>query len=106
MPVNGFQGYRRAEAQTVAPEAVGHMLSGATAGMPPEPPGVAADGEPGEHSPESTAAALAMAVGRSLARKKGTAPAGAFSMRQLRQLGVPDSEIMISRASGLVEGDD
>lgn len=115
-PMYGYQDYRRTR-PSVEPETVGRLMMGPAGGMAPER---APDREPDmdtddammaaapmtSHSPESTAAALREAVGRSLARGQQRGPGGAFSIRQLRQMGVPDSEIMINRASGLVEGDD
>lgn len=102
MPTNGFQNYNRQ--QQVEPDAVGGALLGAE--EPARPP-VASDemgaGDHVEHSPESTRHALAHAVGAQLTRRRA-GPPGPNTLTQLRQMGVPESELTIDRASGLVEG--
>ena len=109
-PMNGYQDYSQTARAPVDPAQVGQALGGdgdrddmmprAAPTMPVAPPGVAT-----EHSPESTQTALAHAVGMALARKPG-GPTGRNTLTQLRQLGVPENELTIDRASGLVEGED
>lgn len=97
MSPNGFQNYQR-QALPVEPEAVGREMAG-----PSALPMMGAAG-PDEHSPESTDAAMRHAVGMALARKANIPGKG--NLRQLRQMGIPESELFIDRQSGLVEGDD
>jgi len=104
-PMQGFQNY---QPPPVEAGAVGEMLGGdgeAPSEMAPGPQ--AGPTGASEHSPESTEHALRFAVGMMLSgpKKVHNVP-GTHSLRQLRQLGVPESEIVIDRASGLVEGDD
>jgi hypothetical protein len=101
MASQGFQDYRQRQqpqAAPLGPDVGAQMLGEPEAPMMPGPLGT------DEHSPESTETALRTAIGMALAPKRNMP--GGFSMRQLRQMGVPESEITIGRASGLVEGDD